>query len=333
MNNINLKQHASDLPFFTVIIPVHNKKPHVKRSINSVLNQDFSNLELIIVDDASTDGSLDEIRQFSDSRIRVLQRDVPGPGGYAARNLGVGEARADWIAFLDSDDEWYSDHLLHFASLIPKYPSAKIFGCGCLIVNPKDNGTLISQKDNFFLMNSSGGSRLLSFDEYLQNEIMGMRPLNSSTACVHRSTLINAGGFPEGKTRRGGDVDTWLRCVASEMSIAWSAHIGGIYYRDSINMVTKTEKFLVRCERETVLKLLPYYPRKTKILLLRFSNRRAITAWKESGGKFSLLKNLFFTAEPLKACRWAILSLLPFSVYERLRLFKKKHISNKRFSW
>lgn len=82
-------------PLFSVVIPVYNKKPHVQRSIISVLNQSFSDFELIIIDDAPTDGSLDEIKKFPDPRIRLLHRDKPGPGGYAARNLGVKVAQGE----------------------------------------------------------------------------------------------------------------------------------------------------------------------------------------------------------------------------------------------
>ena len=91
--------------FFSVIIPVGNKAPHLDRSINSVLNQSFKDFELILIDDATTDGSAAKLAGFTDYRIRLLKRSQPGPGGYAARNLGIKESRTNWIAFLDADDE------------------------------------------------------------------------------------------------------------------------------------------------------------------------------------------------------------------------------------
>src|SRR4051812_4022993 len=93
-------------PFFSVIIPVHNKLPHLDRSINSVLNQTYLNFELLLIDDASTDGSEHEILKYVDPRVRLFRRSRPGAGGYAARNLGIKKAIYEWVCFLDADDEW-----------------------------------------------------------------------------------------------------------------------------------------------------------------------------------------------------------------------------------
>jgi glycosyltransferase involved in cell wall biosynthesis len=102
----------------------------VARSVGSVLNQTFRDFELIIINDASTDGSVEEVQKFNDPRIRLLHRDEPGPGGYAARNLGIKEARGKWIAFLDADDEWYPEHLWKMKELSIRYPEVYFMGCG-----------------------------------------------------------------------------------------------------------------------------------------------------------------------------------------------------------
>lgn len=65
---------------FSVVIPVYNKRRHLARSIDSVLNQSFGNFELILVDDASTDGSFEFISQLKDKRISIFRRSSPGPG-------------------------------------------------------------------------------------------------------------------------------------------------------------------------------------------------------------------------------------------------------------
>ena len=87
-----------------VVIPIHNKQPHINRCLASVLSQTRPVDEIIVIDDASSDGSIGEIAQFTNERIRLLKRPVPSPGGYAARNLGILQAKSDWIAFLDADD-------------------------------------------------------------------------------------------------------------------------------------------------------------------------------------------------------------------------------------
>lgn len=92
-----------NIPLVSVIIPLYNKRPFVRRAVESVRKQTFTNWELIIVDDGSTDGSCSEI-PGDDSRIRLIHQENKGPG--AARNTGLARARGKYVAFLDADDEW-----------------------------------------------------------------------------------------------------------------------------------------------------------------------------------------------------------------------------------
>lgn len=105
---------------FSVVIPLYNKAPYICRAIDSVLRQTLKPVEIIVIDDCSTDGGPDKVAAYADTRIRIVNRDVPGPGGYAARNLGVLQATGEWIAFLDADDEWHPGHLEHMSMLVKK---------------------------------------------------------------------------------------------------------------------------------------------------------------------------------------------------------------------
>ena len=99
---------TSDL--VSVIMPVFNAEKHVSEAIESVLNQSHDNLELIIVDDASSDGSLKRIRGFDDPRIMCIElKENSGAG--KARNKGIEAARGRYIAFIDADDIWLKDKL------------------------------------------------------------------------------------------------------------------------------------------------------------------------------------------------------------------------------
>ena len=90
----------------SVIIPVYNREHLILNSIESVLSQSYQNIELIIIDDASTDGTEFAVRGVDDGRVKYYkQNNNKGPS--AARNLGVQKANGELIAFLDSDDEWY----------------------------------------------------------------------------------------------------------------------------------------------------------------------------------------------------------------------------------
>ena len=92
-----------------IIIPLYNKEATVARAVESILDQTFADWRLIIVDDGSTDNSLQVVRQFTDPRIRIVEQENRGPG--AARNRGIQEATAEYLAFLDADDQWYSWYL------------------------------------------------------------------------------------------------------------------------------------------------------------------------------------------------------------------------------
>lgn len=94
----------------SVVMPVHNDERFIRATIDSVLNQTHSNLELIIVEDCSIDKSLDIIKEFNDERIRLFINESNKGAAYS-RNLAIKEARGDYVAFLDADDIWEVDKL------------------------------------------------------------------------------------------------------------------------------------------------------------------------------------------------------------------------------
>lgn len=93
----------------SIILPVFNEEQYIKKAIDSVLNQTFTDFELIIVNDGSTDNTLDIISQFEDSRITVINQSNQGPG--ASRNKALKNASGEYVMFLDGDDEYCQDAL------------------------------------------------------------------------------------------------------------------------------------------------------------------------------------------------------------------------------
>ncbi|EMA61298.1 glycosyl transferase family protein [Halorubrum distributum JCM 13561] len=109
----------------SVVIPTYNRSHILSRAIESVLNQSYSNFELIIVDDGSTDGTKEMISQYSDSRIQFIELGS-NKGANAARNEGIRKSNGKYISFLDSDDEFAADHLEKAISYLEQAPrSAK----------------------------------------------------------------------------------------------------------------------------------------------------------------------------------------------------------------
>lgn len=101
----------SDLPTVSVIIPTRNRRRLLALALASVLEQRGVRLEVVVVDEASTDGTRTMVASLADARVRLVRHDVP-LGKSAARNRGITEATGDWVAFLDDDDVWAPDKLL-----------------------------------------------------------------------------------------------------------------------------------------------------------------------------------------------------------------------------
>ena len=97
-------------PRVSVVIPVHNREGTISRAVDSVLTQSWRDLELIVVNDGSTDATMAIVESVSDTRLRLLRHDR-NRGAAAARNTGIEAAAGAYVAFLDSDDCWFSDKL------------------------------------------------------------------------------------------------------------------------------------------------------------------------------------------------------------------------------
>ncbi len=91
-------------PYFSIVIPLYNRERQIRRALESCLRQDFASLEVIVVDDGSTDGSVAAFEQFADPRVKLLHH-AANEGVSRARNTGVAAASGEWIVLVDSDDE------------------------------------------------------------------------------------------------------------------------------------------------------------------------------------------------------------------------------------
>ena len=308
------------MPFFSVVMPIYNKGPHIGRAIRSVLNQSFEDFELILVNDASTDNSLEEIEKVVDPRIRLFHREVPGPGGYAARNLGIREAYAEWVAFLDADDEWYPQHLEEYLKIISKFPAVGMLSCGYRIED-RSYGDV----NPYFKQYHQFGDHIIPKRVFLEQFAKNSFIQFTSCSCIKRSLLEAIGGFPDGIVTKAGDIYTWIMCALNTDVIAWSAHLGAIYHQDSENMVTKTNYPSPDSLMSLTSRLLDASPEEYKKLLKRIHNRRIITEYKRAivvpGKRFEIARFLFFSVNPIGFLLWSIIDLI-------VNFFPQRWISN-----
>ena len=207
---------------FSVVIPLYNKESYIKRSLESVLNQTYEDFEVIIVDDGSIDSGAKIVSEFNDVRIRLIHQENSGVS--VARNRGVKEARAEYIAFLDADDEWEPDFLATISTLIKKYPNAALYATSYFIMGQKGK----RPSTNYGLNDDS--DLTCNIDNYFQVALLNNDPIVCSSAvCILKRVIIDVGGFPVG-VRCGEDIGTWAK-IAIKHNISYSLKKCAIYHQ------------------------------------------------------------------------------------------------------
>ncbi len=203
----------------SVIIPLYNKEKQIAHTLRSVLCQGFLDFEIIVVNDGSTDSSMEAVASVRDSRIRIIHQENAGVS--ASRNRGIAEAKYDLIAFLDADDEWHEDYLKTQFELTLRCPQCSVFACGYEFVKPDgSHAPAIIRKLPF-----EGEYGVLS--NYFEVASCSHPPLWTSAVVVKKTAIEAVGGFPVG-IRSGEDLLTWSR-LACRYEIAYSRKVRARY--------------------------------------------------------------------------------------------------------
>lgn len=186
------------VPSVSIVIPLYNKGELFRKTLSSALGQTFSDFEVIVVDDGSTDGSGDAAKCCKDPRVRYIYQENSGLPA-AARNKGIGEARADYIAFLDADDIWYPDKLSIVYKAITSRPDTALVSNNEAI---KDEGGRIIRHVKYGPYEPEMFRRLLFRGNCL----------SPSAIIVRKSALYDVGLFREDKYLFSvEDYDIWMR--------------------------------------------------------------------------------------------------------------------------
>ncbi|MCE2822973.1 MAG: glycosyltransferase family 2 protein [Saprospiraceae bacterium] len=185
-------------PAFSIVIPLYNKVHSIADTVASVLSQQLSDFELIIVDDGSTDGSAQMVERIRDDRIRLIKKENSGVS--SARNTGIGLATASHIAFLDADDRWLPSFL----------------------------EDMHRTREDFGLPEDFRGYIPSYFDQALRHLLFW-----TSAVVVKKTALRQTGGFNE-NISFGEDLDLWFR-LALEHPAAFCNKPLAIYNKDAEN--------------------------------------------------------------------------------------------------
>lgn len=202
-------------PLVSVILPTRDRAKYLGRAVASVLGQSEQDFELIVVNDASSDGTREYLDRLAaqDSRVLVIHNAV-AKGGAGARNAGIARGRGKWIAFLDDDDEWMPMKLHHQLEALSSNASAVACSCSYIM--------------NF----SSGWSRVVAVPAFLTlGQLLVDNQLGSSSACMCSSKVLrDIGGF-DIKFKSAQDHDLWVRlrqkgdvAVCGEALVLYHSH-------------------------------------------------------------------------------------------------------------
>lgn len=186
------------MSYFSIVIPLYNKEKFIIHTLKSVLKQSFTDFEIIIINDGSTDKSEEKIFQIDDTRIRYYLKK--NSGASSTRNFGIEKAKSKYIAFLDADDYWYPNYLQEMYNNINKFPDIKVFSVALEIEISKN----VLQSD--YSIKKTADHEIVNYFTASSKRTI----LSSSSSVFHESVFKEAGIF-DTKLKSGEDTDLWIR--------------------------------------------------------------------------------------------------------------------------
>ncbi len=242
-----------DTPFFSIIIPTYNRATFIGKSINSVLGQDFSDWELIVVDDGSKDGTADVVRSIVDERVKYIFQENKERA--SARNAGVALSNGKYVTFLDSDDIFYANHLTTAVEIVKKHSEPEIFHLGYELT---DLSSRRSSKIDFL---PSIGNDELVYGNHLSCQGVFLR---SDIACENQFN-------PDRELSGSEDYELWLR-LASRYPIYCDNRItSAIIQHDDRSVVSTNPERLIKR-----IALLEKYLAEDQMFMTKFGDKLGI---------------------------------------------------------
>ena len=195
MNQTSPTAQTSAEPLVSVVIPAHNAAATIHETVSSVLQQTFANLEVLVIDNASTDATAAVVAGIDDGRVRCIS--FAQAGASFARNQGIGHARGRYVALLDADDLWLPDKIAEQLDAFENNPEAGLVFCWCDSVD--EHGVFL-KKGNYVQLEEP------VYEQMIQWNLLE----NTSSPMIRREVLEKIGAFDE-KLWLPEDWDLWLR--------------------------------------------------------------------------------------------------------------------------
>lgn len=203
------------MPFFSVIIPLYNKEKYIGDTLNSALKQTFEDFEIIIVDDGSTDKSYQIVSKFKDPRIIKIQQKNKGVS--EARNTAIACAKSKYIALLDADDIWNSNHLEEHYKSIKKFPQAALYSNSYFVKLTETK--LIKATYNVDIKNTT---KIHIVEDYF-TACSIYQIAWTSAIVINKKDFYDVGGYNP-KIKSGEDIDLLIRFGINKSIVFNSKH-------------------------------------------------------------------------------------------------------------
>lgn len=210
---------------FSIIVPVFNRPKELARAIKSILIQSYSNFELIIIDDCSQDGTVDVAIEFSkvDDRVKVYKNAV-NSGACISRNNGINISGNEYLAFLDSDDEWLPDYLMEMKDLIELHPDYGAYYSDIGLID--HDGSIVPSPTPYGIEG-----------DISQTIFQKMYLCTPSTLIVRQEIAKKVGGFDINFTKGCNDDEFCIK-LALNTRVKYLNKILGIFHIDAVNRIS-----------------------------------------------------------------------------------------------
>ncbi|MCP3670467.1 MAG: glycosyltransferase family 2 protein [Gammaproteobacteria bacterium] len=318
--------------YVSVIIPMYNAEAYIKDAIQCVLNQTYSDYEILIINDGSTDSSLKICQQFSDPRIRIITQSNRGLAG--ARNTGIRNARGHYLAFLDADDRWQPEKLKHHVNHLSRDSKVGISYSQSYLMDDDGNPMGMTQKPKLIGITAI--------------DILCRNPIGNGSAPVIRREVFNEISYTsrlygtnedfyfDELFRQSEDIECWTRIA---LTTDWKFEGIGLpltWYRINAGGLSANLDAQYGNWNHAVEKARGYAPEfigqwinRARAYQLRYLARRAIRSRNAEIATRMIHRAIrtdfrIMLEEPRRTaitlcCSW-LLSILPSTIYQRIEM-------------
>lgn len=243
-------------PLISIIVPTYNRQNLIVCSIESILNQTYKNIEIIIINDGSTDGTKDVLKKIKDSRVRVFNNEN-NQGASASRNIGVNKAIGSFIAFQDSDDIWYQEKLeIQYKKLITS--GADAVSCSFYRKDTKGIESLVPNTK--IIDKITENNNIINLKQILRSNL-----ISTQTLLIKKEVFKTLKGF-DTNLKSLEDWELAIRLLKNHKIYFLSDPLLMVFLQK--NSISLNTKEILRSRKKIIIKHLNTYIKNPKIFLL-----------------------------------------------------------------